>query len=121
MNKRLGYFKKRELFLFELLFLFFFKHIRSARVKRKMIVKSTLFLLGASLINIVVVMAEKFTPSDLIQLPRPGIPVTSPSGALAVYAQSAYNITEAKVSFINTNRVHIFNTFFHRLSVIFTF
>lgn len=63
-----------------------------------MLVKSTLVLFGATLLNIFV-MAEKFTPSDLIQLPRPGVPVTSPSGALAVYAQSAYNITDAKVIF----------------------
>lgn len=63
-----------------------------------MLVKSTLVLFGASLLNIFV-MAKKFTPSDLIQLPRPGVPVTSPSGALAVYAQSAYNITDAKVIF----------------------
>jgi hypothetical protein len=62
-----------------------------------MIVKDLLFLLGFYLLNIVAVMAKSFTPSDLTQLPSPGIPVTSPSGKLAVYAQSAYNITEAKV------------------------
>ncbi|KAI8348009.1 Alpha/Beta hydrolase protein [Choanephora cucurbitarum] len=63
-----------------------------------MLIKSKLLFFGASLFNIAVVMAEKFTPADLIQLPRPGVPVTSPSGALAVYAQSAYNITEAKTT-----------------------
>lgn len=62
----------------------------------KMLAKSTLILVGVTLINIFA-MAEKFTPSDLIQLARPGIPVTSPSGALAVYAQSAYNSTDTKV------------------------
>lgn len=61
-----------------------------------MLAKSTLILVGVTLINIFA-MAEKFTPSDLIQLARPGIPVTSPSGALAVYAQSAYNSTDTKV------------------------
>jgi hypothetical protein len=62
-----------------------------------MIVKGLLFPLGVYLFNIVAVMTETFTPPDLTQLPSPGIPVTSPSGTLAVYAQSAYNITEAKV------------------------
>ncbi|KAI8078261.1 Alpha/Beta hydrolase protein [Gilbertella persicaria] len=61
-----------------------------------MLFKNKLLLFGASLFSMTVIMAEKFTPADLIQLPRPGVPVTSPSGALAVYAQSAYNITEAK-------------------------
>ncbi|KAI7888020.1 Alpha/Beta hydrolase protein [Mucor mucedo] len=60
-----------------------------------MLAKSTLALVGVTLLNIFA-MAENFTPSDLIQLARPGVPVTSPSGALAVYAQSAYNITDAK-------------------------
>lgn len=44
------------------------------------------------------VAAEQFTPVDLIQLARPGIPVTSPNGTFAVYSQSAYNIEQAKVS-----------------------
>lgn len=61
-----------------------------------MLAKSSFVLVGVTLLNIFA-MAEKFTPSDLIQLPRPGVPVTSPSGALAVYAQSAYNSTDAKV------------------------
>lgn len=60
-----------------------------------MLVKRTLILFSASLLNIAV-MARTFSPSDLIQLARPGVPVTSPSGALAVYAQSEYSIAEAK-------------------------
>lgn len=44
--------------------------------------------------------AELFTPVDLIQLARPGVPVTSPNGTFAVYSQSAYNIEQAKVSFL---------------------
>lgn len=76
----------------------------------------------------VVVIGEKFTPSDLIQLPRPGIPVASPNGELAIYAQSAYNITEAKVPFFfkkkrkkkkNLRIQHIKRT--RRLPVTFTF
>ncbi|OAD07305.1 hypothetical protein MUCCIDRAFT_77714 [Mucor lusitanicus CBS 277.49] len=39
---------------------------------------------------------ELFTPHDLIQLARPGVPVTSPNGTFAVYSQSAYNIEQAK-------------------------
>ncbi|KAI9480368.1 MAG: Alpha/Beta hydrolase protein [Benjaminiella poitrasii] len=58
-----------------------------------MLIKSKLVFLAASLM---VVIAEKFTPSDLVQLPRPTAPTTSPNGALAVYVQSAYNISEAK-------------------------
>lgn len=73
-----------------------------------MLFKSTLVLFGATLLNICV-MAEKFTPADLIQLPRPGIPVTSPSGALAVYAQSAYNITEAKVGYYRILDLYVIN------------
>lgn len=64
-----------------------------------MIVKTTLFLLSTSLFNVMAVLTETFTPPDLVQLARPSVPVTSPSGALAVYAQSIYNIDEAKVSF----------------------
>ncbi|KAI8968569.1 Alpha/Beta hydrolase protein [Mycotypha africana] len=59
--------------------------------------KSTVLFFSTSFIlNMVVVGAKLLTPSDLIQLPRPGVPVTSPNGALAVYAQSSYNITEGK-------------------------
>lgn len=64
-----------------------------------MLVKRTFILFSASLLNIVV-MAKTFSPSDLVQLARPGVPVTSPSGALAVYAQSEYDINEAKVKII---------------------
>ncbi|KAI8992631.1 Alpha/Beta hydrolase protein [Pilobolus umbonatus] len=41
-------------------------------------------------------MATKFTPPDLIQLPRPSASVPSPNGLLAVYSQSRYNIKDAK-------------------------
>lgn len=61
-----------------------------------MLVKSTLFLFG--LVASTFIMAEQFTPVDLIQLARPGIPVNSPNGTFAVYSQSAYSIDEAKVN-----------------------
>lgn len=61
-----------------------------------MLVKSTLFLF--SLVSSTFVMAEIFSPIDLIQLARPGIPVTSPNGTFAVYSQSTYSIDEAKVN-----------------------
>lgn len=50
---------------------------------------------------------ELFTPHDLIQLARPGVPVTSPNGTFAVYSQSAYNIEQAKVSFFSERRERI--------------
>ncbi|KAI8639615.1 Alpha/Beta hydrolase protein [Parasitella parasitica] len=59
-----------------------------------MLVKSTLLLFG--LVSSSIVMADRFTPVDLIQLARPGVPVPSPNGTLAVYSQSAYNIDQAK-------------------------
>lgn len=80
-----------------------------------MIVKTTLFLLSTSLFNVMAVMANTFTPPDLVQLARPSVPVTSPSGALAVYAQSVYNIEESKVtfsSFTHTREVSINGSFF---------
>jgi acylaminoacyl-peptidase len=64
-----------------------------------MLFRAKLVFFGAAALFNAFTMAEKFTPSDLIQLPRPGAPVTSPSGALAVYAQSAYNITDDKVRY----------------------
>lgn len=57
-----------------------------------MIVKATLLLVSA-----VIVSAENFTPNNFIQLARPSVPAVSPDGAWAVYAQSAYNSTAAKV------------------------
>lgn len=45
----------------------------------------------------ILTMAQQFTPSDLIQLARPGVPVASPNGHYAVYAQSTYSISDAKV------------------------
>jgi hypothetical protein len=42
-------------------------------------------------------MCEKLTPEQLIQLPRPTVPLPSPNGTLAVYSQSAYHIEDAKV------------------------
>lgn len=57
-----------------------------------MIIKAILFS-----ISFAVISAETLTPANLIQLARPSVPVVSPNGALAVYAQSIYNITESKV------------------------
>lgn len=65
-----------------------------------MLVKSTLFLFGL-VSTTSIAMAKQFTPVDLIQLARPGVPVISPNGTFAVYSQSAYNIEEAKVSIKN--------------------
>ncbi|KAI8062998.1 Alpha/Beta hydrolase protein [Thamnidium elegans] len=44
----------------------------------------------------ILTMAQQFTPTDLIQLPRPSVPVISPNGHYAVYAQSAYSIADTK-------------------------
>ncbi|KAI7897664.1 Alpha/Beta hydrolase protein [Cokeromyces recurvatus] len=52
-----------------------------------------------------VTTAAKFTPSDLIQLPRPSASVISPNGTLAVYAQSVYDISEAK----STRHLYLLN------------
>lgn len=58
-----------------------------------MLVQSTLAVLFGALL----IMCEKLTPEQLIQLPRPTVPLPSPNGTLAVYSQSAYHIEDAKV------------------------
>ncbi|KAG1614094.1 hypothetical protein G6F46_007207 [Rhizopus delemar] len=57
-----------------------------------MLVQSTLAVLFGALL----IMCEKLTPEQLIQLPRPTVPLPSPNGTWAVYSQSAYHIEDAK-------------------------
>ncbi|CAO3690587.1 unnamed protein product [Rhizopus stolonifer] len=41
-------------------------------------------------------MGQTFRPEDLLELPRPGVPVASPNGTFAVYSSSTYNIQQDK-------------------------
>ncbi|KAI8889463.1 alpha/beta-hydrolase [Backusella circina FSU 941] len=55
-----------------------------------------LLLLGAVLLSSNAASGDQFTPVDLVELPSPSGPITSPSGALAVYSQAVYNAADAK-------------------------
>ncbi|KAG0167517.1 hypothetical protein DFQ28_004177 [Apophysomyces sp. BC1034] len=56
-----------------------------------------LLFLGVALLN-ALVLANTFTPHDLVSFPRPGAVSPSPNGRLAVYAQSAYNSEKDKTT-----------------------
>jgi acylaminoacyl-peptidase len=60
--------------------------------------RKLLLLLGAGLLFSNAVSGDKFTPVDLVELPKPSGPITSPSGAYAVYSQAVYNAADAQVS-----------------------